>query len=262
MGRRLTGGPELVRCKAKYRPMRDGMGPSSLGRYRPENRWPSRATPAGEAWRHATRHSHLGQHLQRVLPRIQGSEDLPPLEECPFPADAIQWATNWLMQSVPGNAEIQPGQPFRLLHHLSQLAELAAGDLDAGFPKQLHQQQGAPLGVLETLQAPAGVLAPSDLSESEDELTSADLRAGDNYPLTADHDRALWDQYTQDETEGLGQICEDDQEAAALCGCLPSDLIHGALFVKEEGDGKGGIKLRPIHDASHPRGYRHHLASH
>ena len=37
-GKHLHGHPELVKAGAKYRPLRDGGGPSSVGRYRSRNR--------------------------------------------------------------------------------------------------------------------------------------------------------------------------------------------------------------------------------
>ena len=38
-GEPMPGHPEIVRAGSKHRPMRDGGGPSSVGRYRHGHRW-------------------------------------------------------------------------------------------------------------------------------------------------------------------------------------------------------------------------------
>ena len=81
-GHGLEGHPELVRAGCRYRPLRDGAGPSSVGRYRPSNRWLTPLAPLGEAWKVEARRQALGTRLERTASETLTTREA--LKDCPF----------------------------------------------------------------------------------------------------------------------------------------------------------------------------------
>ena len=109
-----TAGCEFVQAGAKLRPLRDGGGPSSMGRFRPELRWRSPMTELGTKWKSLSRTKHLGAVLKKAM-----AGSLPPgtklaAEENPFSETQMKEAIK-AMDILAGHPsmDIQAGQPFR-----------------------------------------------------------------------------------------------------------------------------------------------------
>ena len=75
------------------------------------------------------------------------------------------------------------------------------GDRDANLPRELHERGGGDVGVEETLEAPACVLAQKDDGSSDDE--DPVMHAAANYQSAAGNEPHLLETYLQEETEGL-----------------------------------------------------------
>ena len=66
-GHNIPGHPELVRTGTRYRPMRDGGGPTSVGRYRSENMWKTPLHRIGAIWTRIANTLGLGKTLQAAI---------------------------------------------------------------------------------------------------------------------------------------------------------------------------------------------------
>ena len=96
-------------------------------------------------------------------------------------------------------------------------------------------------GVEEDLACPEGVLVdklPGDETDAADDLWPHTVP---NYPSaeTPENARFLKAQFDEDVAEGMIEgpfLCEED--VASRLGCTKSDLVYGALSVKDESEGK------------------------
>ena len=228
--------------------MRDGGGPTSPGRYRPENRWDTPLARIGAQWTEASKTLGLACSLQTAYERAKLEQPPGNLKESPFTPAQILAATE-ILQRLTGTTsmDIQPGQTFRL-QFLYDLARLCY-DFDQDLPSQLEREKGADLGVNEILQAPEGVLAWKDGEDSEDEPYNHDIA---NYGSSQGHEEHLLKTYRAEEKQGLTAIFHTEQELADKCGCSPEELVYGALGVKPEPTPADPNKARTIHDLTKP----------
>ena len=166
------------------------------------------------------------------------------MKECIFDDNLRRKSLEFWEEAIfPQNMEVQPGQPMRLFG--IEALGCKGHDKDAHLPRYLAENDGAPLGVEEILQAPPGVLAP--VTNDEDSSDEEPLMApSENYTSAVEEEEALAKQYAEDESEGLSSIFTTDEAAATECGCTTSDLIFGAQAVRTE----KGDKKRVIHDGS------------
>ena len=225
-GEPIVGHPEVVRAGNKYRPMRDGSGPSSVGRYRPDHRWYTPLHEIGAAWKAKAKTLGIGDTLRQAAAATFAADPAVKMEKSPFTEAQLAEAQEFFRVAT-GHTEmhVAVGQPFRL-QLLSKMAWLAH-DLDWQLPLTLEEEDGANLGVEEELDAPHGVLAPNfvDASSSEDEA----LTREDNYGSAAAGTEQLLKMYEEEQAEGMSAIFNTEEEAAAHAGCTPEELVYGAL---------------------------------
>ena len=227
----------------KSRPLRDGGGKPSPGRIHPAQRTHPLRT--------------LGTLI--ALGTVANTMSLPPelhgptqdmadglAKDYPYGDAVRQKFVKIVSDFTSTTLRKADGQPFALetIHRLASMAD----DPDALFP--LDCIEGLPLGVDETLP-PTGHIWPS-----KSELTGVDQHedyigppsSQPNYPSAAEHEDAIEATYIEDRDQGLASGPHTDAEAAALCGCRPDELCHGALAGKLEG--RYLDKLRTIHDGT------------
>jgi hypothetical protein len=229
---------EHIRIGHKTRPIRDGGGLQSHGRWRPSRR------PGGNL-------GHLGQALisltmtnDLVAATLHsvGTEE----EHHPY-TEAILQQARYIIGEYTGCPQadrdyVPEGQPFytRLLHH----AAYTAGDTDHQFP--LLTEPGLPLGVDEELDPAWGIWPLKDAYAEGDLLnTEDDPHPEPNYPSEELHRETLRKTYIEDALEGMVIGPVSPAEAARICNCTEEQLIHGALAAKDE-----GAKVRTIHDGT------------
>ena len=160
--------PEVVRVGSKYRLLRDGLGPASLGRIRPPLRRPGRLAGIGKVLQEVALEYGLAEVLEGFVAKYAGasaSEKLPPV----FGPRIVEDAASRLMAVSGLGADslfVADGQPvaLRLLHHLAA----AAFDADAQLPCELAE--GVKLGVDLELQVPPGTMCEKgDNSDADSE---------------------------------------------------------------------------------------------
>ena len=163
----------------------------------------------------------------------------------PYPTSIMNSHQAVICNYTATQPDITEGQPF-LLTTISELAR-RAGDPDYLFPLQC--QHGLPLGVDEVLPDTRHIWS-SKMELTSHEAEEAELEQPmlkPNYPSADEHADAI--EKTFSEEVGLGMVTgpHTPSEAAAICGCRPDQLCHGALAGKPEG--RYLDKLRTIHDA-------------
>ena len=183
----------------------------------------------------------LPRRLELAAASTFGAADPTPLLANPFDDVDLDELRKWLATAVGGDPldclVVAAGQCFylRLLWHLA----FATGDLDLQVLRQL--EDGPAMGVEEDLACPDGVLVrklPREEVDASDDLWP---HAEPNYSSAEAPENAkfLMDQFDEDVQEGMMDgpfACE--AEVAAHLGCSTTQLVYGALAVRDEADGK------------------------
>ena len=232
---------EIVRAGALYRAMRDGAGPSSPGIVRPSRRRTMPLQVLGQELLKWVDSQGLPRRLELAAASTFGAADPTPLLANPFEDVDLDELRKWLATAVGGDPldclVVAAGQCF-YLQLLWQLA-FATGDLDLQLLRQL--EDGLAMGVEEDLACPDGVLVrrlPREEVDASDDLWP---HAEPNYSSAEAPANAqfLKDQFDEDVQEGMMDgpfVCE--AEVAAHLGCSTTQLVYGALAVRDEADGK------------------------
>lgn len=221
--------PDVVRVGFKHRPLRDGGGKPSLGRWNPKTRPAAKLAGLGAAILAAQGQAH--SLVKDSLARQDKFQ--------PFPTELIEE-----VRCILGtDHSCTPGQPF-LLDLLSSLAHTVS-DPDWEFPLQC--KQGMPLGVLQPMDRTPNIW-PTKLEmagDSYDKPSIPELKSTDNYLSAKLHYDTLQKTFEEEQLLGMcrGPLTLD--EAAAACGCNADEIICGALGAVEEAD-----KIRTIYDGT------------
>ena len=252
-----TIGVEKVQLGHKSRPLRDGGGKTSNGRFAPGDR------PAPKL-------REICKILESVAldpvdpSKPEGPSVLEQIQKsigtgnksCPIPAATLGKARYMVAAQLltwsPGVKQIHrdflnwskrhEGQPFYL--HLLHMLAVHCEDLDADYPLQL--QEGVNLGVDAPLLPDPGVWpTKEELGEMPKDLDPCPPQAEVNYPSAAKFEDNIEATFKEEKDLGMVQGPFTPAQAAEFCGCDISELIIGALAAIDEGD-----KIRTIFDAS------------
>ena len=218
----------MVTVGHKQRPLRDGGGKPSPGRYHPASRKKAPLKPLGLA---------LLAHMTTAL--ISGPTDQLLLGRCtetPYPDHLVNNVLSTQQHHYPNiDMSIAPGQPFRL-HALSTLAT-HANDADNNYPNTV--MHGVPLGVEEYIPLSPNIWPTKDElkgQETETTDTPEPPTSHDNYPSAAEHESAIRATYAEEEPLGMTMGPFTKTEAATHCNCTPEELCAGALSGNQRAD--------------------------
>ena len=223
----------IVHCGFKQRPIRDGGGKPSPGRFRPGDRPEARLKDVGSQIMQALpSEEDFRLSLEMVK---QGHKEHPFSDEC---LERIRRVMDPCKKH-----EVEPGQPF----YLSLISDLAkrAGDVDWEFPAKAAQ--GVPLGVDERTWTTPGVWP------TKSEMRGCDIEEDDppapttreNYSSAELHAEDLLATFMEEVQMGMVEGPLTLEEAAALCECTEAQICTGSLGAVEESD-----KIRTVFDGS------------
>ena len=227
---------QTVRIGYKHRPLRDGGGKPSLGRYSPPRRRSSLSSIGGVII------SMMHSYLPLFLDSLQPSDS----KVHPFPEECMQ-----AVRSAMGPSDlvgVEKGQPLhlRLLSHLAKQMK----DPDWQFP--LDVAQGVDLGVTEPTWPSPGIWPTKEEMRGEDwiEELPPELSVHDNYRSADLHNEDIEKTFEEERDiygPGDGMVLGPftPEQAAVICGCTASELIPGPMAAIEELD-----KIRTIFDGT------------
>jgi hypothetical protein len=228
---------ETVVSGYRSRPIRDGGGKPSLGRFRPDRRPPARLSDIGSAF--LTQAERLGA-CDSIKESVLAREVVHPLS-----ATTLKDLRKTLAERVGcQSAEaVEEGQPF----HLNLLSDSAreAADPDWRFPSQLGA--GVPLGVEEPTWTTPGIWPTKEELELEEDL-DVEIPAphsSENYASLAAHVDEVRKTFLEERALGMTEGPYTLEQLAARCLCEPEEICCGALGAKVEGE-----KVRTIHDGT------------
>ena len=185
------GAPEIVTIGFKHRPIRDGGGKPSLGRYRPGHRSPATLAAMGAS----IIASSQGELLQDVRVSILSNDT-----QQPATIQALQ-RIRAIMSPQKFRTEPADGQPF----YLEVLSDMAwqANDPDYLYP--LSVRNGVPLGVEEMTWTSPGIWpTKQELSgiTMEDEVHPPPFDQP-NYSSATEHEDILEQTYMEERDLGM-----------------------------------------------------------
>ena len=218
----------------KHRPLRDGGGKPSPGRWCPADRPTNEVSAKGQQILSMVGKADV---MKTALARIKEGDKQHPFE------DTLLHQIRCILGPAHLHG-VEPGQPF----HLELISYLAkqAGDPDWRWP--LICKHGVPLGVDEpALDTPGVWPTKTELrgQEYEDDGYIPEPRGRDNYMSAEKHANTIEETFWEEKDLGMVEGPFDAAEAAKVCGCSVQDLCTGALGAVEESD-----KVRTIFDGT------------
>jgi len=218
----------------KHRPLRDGGGKPSPGRWSPADRPHNDVSSKGKQILSLVGTADV---MKTALARIKEGDKNHPFTE------AFLHEIRCIL--CPSHLHgVEPGQPF----HLDLIAYLAkeAGDPDWQWP--LICKHGVPLGVDEpALDTPGIWPTKNELrgQDYEDDSHIPEPQGRDNYLSAEKHADTIEETFYEEKELDMVEGPFTADEAAAVCGCLVHELCTGALGAVEESD-----KIRTIFDGT------------
>ena len=225
---------QFIHWGFRSRPIRTGGGKVCPGRLTPGYRLPT-LPKLGKRIQQMVVDNRLDTTLQAALCSGETVH--------PFATEFSEVLSDSIQTELGFKTEPCLGQPFEL-SIISNLAR-AAGDPDWQYPEDIRH--GVDLGVTEPTWTTPGVwptkeeLAGQELPEEEFPPPCSH----DNYSSAEDHLDIINQTYQEEKELGMVMGPYTPEEAAAICGCKPDELCHGALGARIEAD-----KVRTIHDGS------------